>query len=642
MLVDSSPLCLLCGRCVRRDRLHTRKVLLQRPLKFTTPHFTHGRQLRTPFVKLRPVHYPLRVSSPIPAPFRTFSHRNPPPTVFPASRRKLPSGDLPGQQKLSGMFSRTSGFLSDEIAEVSKDKTKGVMELAVGGSGFKNLGNTCYMNAVICSLLSLDPFADAVISTARLYKFMGKSDGLLSALNEVVQLRYRGELEGRGVDLGQLKDLVGREKAAFRGNRQQDAHEFAVTLLDSLHEEVTSVYGREKENTLACNSASLVRRLFECGAEKKLGCLQCDGGTARYEERFFVVSAPIKDRIHDTAVDVDNLNPAPAPSLSSLLRHNFFNSECVERKCPGCSHGESELRIRISQLPYVMLLHAKRFHVEWRDGQVYTQKLLDDVVVPPVLDVSDLLAAGCKQPAERATSFGEGGVLNLSTHRPLGHRRPGGGGVYRLRAAVLHLGTGVRSGHYVSYFRSGDGQWWYADDERVTQLTGSDRDVCSRRSLTRNGYLFVYEWSPESTPSPDPPVARAPARVNRPVRENPPATVDAPLDDAPTDDSPVDDVPVIDTPVIDSPTDDVPTDDIPVVEPTVAVDPPAAAEPPAPVVSPFRADAWAIPPPTADAPAPVDPPTMTPDNAADTVDHTDDPEDPDNWLFDEPLLSQLK
>ena len=44
--------------------------------------------------------------------------------------------------------------------------------------GFTNIGNTCYMSAVLSALLRLSAFADAVLSTYRLVNMKGQKEGM--------------------------------------------------------------------------------------------------------------------------------------------------------------------------------------------------------------------------------------------------------------------------------------------------------------------------------------------------------------------------------------------------------------------------------------------------------------------------------
>src|SRR5690606_20807767 len=107
--------------------------------------------------------------------------------------------------------------------------------LTYSPSSFKNLGNTCYMNAVLQCLISLKPF----IYDLQHDLFFKSTDlsfhrSILSVTEESMQ--KRGVVDPKGV-----KQAIGNYAKQFSGFSQQDAHEFFVYSVDQIEDNVTEI-----------------------------------------------------------------------------------------------------------------------------------------------------------------------------------------------------------------------------------------------------------------------------------------------------------------------------------------------------------------------------------------------------------------
>ncbi|TRY88848.1 hypothetical protein DNTS_016932 [Danionella cerebrum] len=106
--------------------------------------------------------------------------------------------------------------------------------------GFSNLGNTCYMNAILQSLFSLPSFSSDLLKQGIPWRRV--------PLNALLR-RFANLLEKKDVSTPEVKkDLLRRVKNAisstaerFSGYMQNDAHEFLSQCLDQLKEDVEKI-----------------------------------------------------------------------------------------------------------------------------------------------------------------------------------------------------------------------------------------------------------------------------------------------------------------------------------------------------------------------------------------------------------------
>ena len=116
-----------------------------------------------------------------------------------------------------------------------------------GRTGLRNLGNSCYMNSVIQSLgfhFSLTNY----FLTGEFNKDINVNNKLGSrgaVVREWFRLMYGlWSQQFSCLSPQPFKYTVGKIQRVYLGSQQQDAHEFLVFLLDSLHEDLNQVGNR--------------------------------------------------------------------------------------------------------------------------------------------------------------------------------------------------------------------------------------------------------------------------------------------------------------------------------------------------------------------------------------------------------------
>ncbi|XP_064647098.1 ubiquitin carboxyl-terminal hydrolase 37-like isoform X2 [Lineus longissimus] len=228
---------------------------------------------------------------------------------------------------------------------------------AAGLQGFSNLGNTCYMNAILQALFNLETFS-ADIQNENLHRKMPNNENLFKSLAHLLRCKKaQVSQEKRRAALRQVKSAISTTAKRFSGYEQHDAHEFLNQVLDQLKEEIIKAskppphLDDDNENVpvqeLLLNPTSMN---FEFEIIHTITCQVCHEQVTKTEQ--FV----------DLSVDMPRkYKNCPYPlSLQDAL-DNFLRKEMIEYRCEECGHKESEVTHKFAKLPRVLILHLKRY-----------------------------------------------------------------------------------------------------------------------------------------------------------------------------------------------------------------------------------------------------------------------------------------
>ena len=113
-----------------------------------------------------------------------------------------------------------------------------------GRTGLKNLGNSCYMNSIVQSL-SFNSHLTSYFFSGNFAKHVNPKNKFGSGgmvVREWFYLNYLLWSQQYAYLVPQrFKYIVGQLQQTYLGTQQQDAHEFLIFLLDSLHEDLNQV-----------------------------------------------------------------------------------------------------------------------------------------------------------------------------------------------------------------------------------------------------------------------------------------------------------------------------------------------------------------------------------------------------------------
>ncbi|PON92273.1 Ubiquitinyl hydrolase [Trema orientale] len=293
------------------------------------------------------------------------------------------------------------------------------------GAGLENLGNTCFLNSVLQCLTYTEPLAAYLQSGKHQNSCRIAGFCALCAIQKHVSRAL--QLTGRSLA---PKDLVSNL-------RQEDAHEYMVNLLESMHK-CCLPSGVPSESPSAYEK-SLVHKIFGGSLRSQVKCLQCSFCSNKFDP-FLDLSLEI--------IKTDSLHKA----LLNFTAAEQLDGGERQYQCQQCKHKVRALkRLTVHKPPNVLTIHLKRFRAH-DPGQKIDKK----VTFGPTLDLRPFVSGSY-----------EGDVK------------------YTLYGVLVHYGWSTHSGHYYSFVRTSSGMWYSLDDSRVVQV--SEKTV-----LEQKAYMLFY------------------------------------------------------------------------------------------------------------------------------------------------------
>ena len=355
-----------------------------------------------------------------------------------------------GKRQRNGIVTRT----------LSKKQEKKVV-------GLRNLGNTCFMNAVLQSLSNIGVFYRYFkhLPALELGSKSGRGIEQSRKLAEVSDALMAEELRKVLINLNQggksaispesLFHVIWKIVPRFRGYQQQDAHEFLRYMLDRLHLELLHLLpdGSLRENSYLNigpkSRSSIVTSVFGGTLQSEVRCLNCCVESKKHDP-FLDLSLDIPEKFQYLKKSSKDSSDEPTTpcDISDCLTSFIEVEELAETElyyCNNCkSKQRSTKRFWIRRLPNVLCLHLKRF----RWNNCFRQKIDTSIMFPvTALDMSQYVLS--------------------SPHET---RRSGAGStLYDLAAVIVHHGSGTGSGHYTAFAVNDGGQWFHFNDSSVRQ-----------------------------------------------------------------------------------------------------------------------------------------------------------------------------
>jgi ubiquitin C-terminal hydrolase len=298
--------------------------------------------------------------------------------------------------------------------------------------GLQNLGNTCFMNAVLQSLFASEPFISYFLDGNYKRDSPGGHSPLTVAFVRLLESVWGSGSRGSSViSPDAIKSQLGRKNPIFQGYSQQDSHELLRIFLDDIHEELCRAKqpcpysfddGKEHERSISENASrmwqnflarngSIVSDLFTGQFCSTVICGTC-GYTSRCFDPFMDLSVPLPKApapstswslfgggVGSSSKNADlmdcfnilfgqeELSGADAWCVaqilfSTLLFANFFSFFFLielSRFCAKCKKDRTASKqLSLMRIPALLVVHLKRFE----GGRVRRTKLNNHITFP--------------------------------------------------------------------------------------------------------------------------------------------------------------------------------------------------------------------------------------------------------------------
>lgn len=249
-------------------------------------------------------------------------------------------------------------------------------------SGFSNLGNTCYMNAILQALFHLEPFTRDLVHISRRISRSLPQQSLYQSLVRLHGSRKRivSDIAKRDL-LRSVKQAISSSAKRFSGYQQHDAHEFLSQVLDQLKEEVAKVMKSTpspsrspREVTEGMEVVNPTLQNFEFEVTHTISCSNCPEEVTKAEQ------------FYDLSLEMPRRRAGSTPCTIQHALDLFFRKESIEYKCEKCGCCKAEVSHKFTKLPRVLILHLKRYN--YNSGSSVQSKMLQNIVIPKFLSLS--------------------------------------------------------------------------------------------------------------------------------------------------------------------------------------------------------------------------------------------------------------
>ncbi|KAH6807206.1 hypothetical protein C2S51_028314 [Perilla frutescens var. frutescens] len=303
--------------------------------------------------------------------------------------------------------------------------------------GLVNCGNSCYANAVLQCLTCTKPLIIYLLRQTHSKAGCGKNWCLTCELERLVMM-----LRQNGGPLSPINILmyIRNLNTQIGDGSQEDAHEFLRLLVASMQSICLEGYGGEKVVDPRLQDTTFIQHTFGGCLRSKVKCLRCHHESERYEKML------------DLTLEIYGWVESLEDALTQFTSSEDLDGDNMYRCARCAAYVQARKQLHIKEAPNILTIVLKRFQ-EGNYG-----KINKCITFPEMLDMIPFMTGTDDIP-------------------PL----------YMLYAVVVHLDTSNASfsGHYISYVKDLQGNWFRVDDTEVQPVELS-------QVMLEGAYILFY------------------------------------------------------------------------------------------------------------------------------------------------------